>query len=72
VALPLSYNVRSLLHRKSRTALTVIGIAAVIVLFVAMVSLFCGRRACPTSIAFDWPTERSGGSHGSATFVQHP
>lgn len=38
MALPLRYNIRSLLHRKSRTALTVLGIAASISIFVAMVS----------------------------------
>ncbi|MFA5262956.1 MAG: ABC transporter permease [Opitutaceae bacterium] len=38
MALPLSYNIRSLLQRKSRTILTILGIAAVISIFVAMVS----------------------------------
>jgi putative ABC transport system permease protein len=38
MALPLSYNIRSLRERKSRTILTVLGIAAVISIFVAMVS----------------------------------
>lgn len=38
MALPLSYNIRSLLQRKSRTLLTVLGIAAVISIFVAMIS----------------------------------
>jgi len=45
MALPLSYNIRSLLQRKSRTALTVIGIAAVIALFVAMLAFSNGLRA---------------------------
>jgi putative ABC transport system permease protein len=45
MALPFSYNIRSLLQRKSRTALTVIGIAAVIALFVAMVSFSNSLRA---------------------------
>jgi putative ABC transport system permease protein len=36
--LPLSYNIRSLLQRKSRTVLTVLGIGAVISIFVAMVA----------------------------------
>ena len=45
MALPLSYNVRSLLQRKSRTALTVIGIAAVIALFVAMTAFSKSLRA---------------------------
>lgn len=38
MTIPLSYGVRSLLHRRTRTALTVLGIAAVIAVFVAMVS----------------------------------
>lgn len=38
MAIPLSYNIRSLRERKSRTILTVLGIAAVIGIFVAMVS----------------------------------
>ncbi len=42
MAIPLRYNVRSLLHRKSRTLLTVLGIGAVIAVFVAMVSFAHG------------------------------
>ena len=38
MALPLSYNIRSLLQRKSRTVLTILGIASVIAIYVAMVS----------------------------------
>jgi len=38
MALPLSYNIRSLLQRKSRTILTILGIASVISIYVAMVS----------------------------------
>jgi putative ABC transport system permease protein len=38
MALPLSYNIRSLLQRKTRTVLTVLGIAAVIAIFVAMIA----------------------------------
>ncbi|MGE5787932.1 MAG: ABC transporter permease [Myxococcales bacterium] len=38
MAIPISYNIRSLLQRKSRTILTVLGIASVISIFVAMVS----------------------------------
>ncbi len=38
MALPLSYNIRSLLQRKSRTVLTILGIASVISIYVAMVS----------------------------------
>jgi hypothetical protein len=34
MALPLRYNLRSLLARKTRSALTVLGIAAVIAVFV--------------------------------------
>jgi len=45
VALPLKYNVRSLLERKSRTLLTVLGIGAVIAVFVAMVSFAHGLTA---------------------------
>jgi putative ABC transport system permease protein len=45
MAVPLSYNVRSLLQRKSRTTLTVLGIAAVIALFVAMVSFSHSLRS---------------------------
>lgn len=42
MAVPLKYNLRSLWHRRSRTALTVLGIAAVIAIFVAMVSFSRG------------------------------
>lgn len=45
MALPLRYNVRSLLDRKSRTLLTVLGIGAVIAVFVAMVSFAHGMAA---------------------------
>ncbi len=45
MALPLSYNLRSLLERKSRTLLTVFGIAAVISVFVAMVSFSQSLRS---------------------------
>lgn len=45
MALPLKYNVRSLLERKSRTLLTVLGIGAVIAVFVAMVSFAHGLTA---------------------------
>lgn len=37
--IPLTYNVRSLLQRRSRTILTVLGIAAVIAVFTAMIGL---------------------------------
>ncbi len=45
MAIPLKYNVRSLLQRKSRTVLTVSGIAAVIAVFVAMVGFGRGMAA---------------------------
>lgn len=45
MALPLKYSVRSLLERKSRTLLTVVGIGAVIAVFVAMVSFAHGLTA---------------------------
>ncbi len=45
MAIPLKYNVRSLLQRKSRTALTILGIAAVVSVFVAMVALGKGMGA---------------------------
>ncbi len=45
MTIPLRYNVRSLLQRKTRTALTMMGIAAVIAVFVAMVSLATGMSA---------------------------
>ena len=45
MVLPLKYNVRSLLQRKSRTLLTVLGIGAVIAVFVAMVSFAHGLTA---------------------------
>lgn len=45
MAIPLRYNVRSLLERKSRTILTVSGIAAVIAVFVAMVGFGRGMAA---------------------------
>ena len=38
MTVPLSYNIRSLLQRKSRTVLTILGIASVIAIFVAMVA----------------------------------
>ncbi len=43
--IPLKYNVRSLLQRKSRTGLTMLGIAAVVAVFVAMVGLGRGMSA---------------------------
>jgi putative ABC transport system permease protein len=42
---PIKYNVRSLLRRKSRTALTVLGVGAVIAVFVAMVAFGRGMSA---------------------------
>jgi putative ABC transport system permease protein len=45
MAIPLKYSVRSLLQRKSRTMLTVLGIAAVIAVFVAMVGFGRGMAA---------------------------
>jgi len=42
---PLKYNVRSLLQRKSRTTLTILGIAAVVAVFTAMVGLGQGMAA---------------------------
>lgn len=42
---PLKYNVRSILERRSRTALTVLGIAAVVAVFVAMVAFGRGLSA---------------------------
>ena len=45
MAVPLKYNVRSLLQRKSRTLLTVVGIAAVVAVFVAMVAFGRGMAA---------------------------
>ncbi len=42
---PLRYNVRSILERKTRTALTVLGIAAVVAVFVAMVTFGQGLAA---------------------------
>src|SRR5512141_830047 len=43
--IPLKYNIRSLLQRKTRTALTVLGIAAVVSVFVSMVALGRGMAA---------------------------
>lgn len=43
--IPLKYNVRSLLQRRSRTVLTVLGIAAVIAVFVAMAAFGRGMSA---------------------------
>lgn len=43
--IPLKYNIRSLLQRKSRTILTVLGIAAVVSVFVSMVALGRGMAA---------------------------
>ncbi len=45
MAIPLKYNLRSLLQRKSRTTLTALGIAAVIAVFVAMVGFGRGMAA---------------------------
>ncbi len=45
MTIPLKYSVRSLLQRKSRTTLTVLGIAAVIAVFVAMVGFGRGMAA---------------------------
>src|SRR5512138_432108 len=45
MTLPLKYNVRSLLQRRTRTLLTVLGIGAVIAVFVAMVSFAHGLSA---------------------------
>lgn len=45
MTIPLKYNIRSLFQRKSRTALTVLGIAAVVAVFVAMVALGRGMAA---------------------------
>jgi len=43
--IPLKYTVRSLLQRRSRTALTVLGVAAVVAVFTAMVGLGQGMAA---------------------------
>ncbi|MEW6366218.1 MAG: ABC transporter permease [Acidobacteriota bacterium] len=43
--IPLKYNIRSVLQRRSRTALTVLGIAAVVSVFTAMVALGRGMSA---------------------------
>lgn len=45
MTIPLKYNVRSLLRRKSRTLLTVLGMAAVVAVFVAMVAFGRGLSA---------------------------
>lgn len=45
MTVPLKYNVRSLLQRKSRTSLTMAGIAAVVAVFVAMVAFGRGMTA---------------------------
>lgn len=45
MTIPLKYNVRSLLQRRTRTLLTVLGIGAVIAVFVAMVSFAHGLSA---------------------------
>lgn len=39
MSIPLRYNVRSVLQRKSRTTLTILGVAAVVAVFTAMVGL---------------------------------
>jgi putative ABC transport system permease protein len=43
--IPLRYNFRSLLHRRSRAALTILGMAAVVAVFVAMMALARGMAA---------------------------
>jgi ABC-type antimicrobial peptide transport system permease subunit len=45
MTVPLKYNFRSLLQRKTRSALTVLGIAAVVAVFVAMVAFGRGMAA---------------------------
>jgi ABC-type antimicrobial peptide transport system permease subunit len=45
MTIPLKYNFRSLLQRKVRAALTILGIAAVVAVFVAMVALTRGMAA---------------------------
>jgi putative ABC transport system permease protein len=45
MTIPLKYNVRSLLQRKSRAVLTILGMAAVVGVFVAMVALARGMTA---------------------------
>ncbi len=45
MTIPLKYNIRSLLQRRSRTILTVLGIAATISVFVAMVAFGRGMAA---------------------------
>lgn len=43
--IPFKYNLRSLLQRRSRTILTMLGMAAVVAVFVAMVALTKGMKA---------------------------
>lgn len=45
MTIPLKYNIRSLLQRRSRTVLTVLGIGSVISIFVAMVAFAAGMAA---------------------------
>lgn len=45
MSIPLKYNVRSLLQRKSRAILTILGMAAVVAVFVAMLALSRGMTA---------------------------
>jgi putative ABC transport system permease protein len=46
--IPLKYNIRNLLVRKTTTALTALGIAMVVLIFVALMSLVQGLRATVT------------------------